>query len=320
MTRAGVRLVAMAAGLGTKPEGSSAGSTKRALALVGLFELMQHTRGRPQTRIGLIDGPVATDHPDLATQTLEYAPRASTACCHQSEGSGCEHGTFIAGILCASRSAAAPGICSDCTLLLHPVFTEPAFPGSGLPSASPSAIVDAIIDCVEAGVHVINLSVAEVYPPFADDPQLCAALDFAAHRGVLVVAAAGNQGVVSGSPIARHPWVIPVVPCTLDGLPLAQSNLSGTIAKRGLTAPGVGIASLAVGARPVELAGSSVAAPLVTGTIGLLLSEFSGVPAGEIRYALTTSPDKRRHALVPPLLDAWRAFQYLTTLYPRRAP
>jgi subtilisin family serine protease len=304
-------VVVMAVGAGDRLEEPSTGSTRRALALVGLLEVMQRTRGRPEKRIGLIDGPVATDHPDLVTQILEYTPRASRAWCQQSEGSGCEHGTFIAGILCASRSADAPGICADCTLLLHPVFTEPTFPESASPTAPPSKIVDAIVDCVEAGAHVINLSVAEIHPPFGDDPELSEVLDFAAHRGVLVVAAAGNQAMIAGSPIVRHPWVIPVVPCTLDGLPLAQTNLSASIAKRGLRAPGVGTTSVSLRAQPTELSGSSVAAPFVTGAIGLLLSEFPRISAGEIRFALTSDPNNRRRALVPPLLDAWAAFQYL---------
>jgi subtilisin family serine protease len=299
--------------LPTSSEMSFTDSTEQALALVGLSELIKRSRGRPEIRIGLIDGPVTIDHPGLATQRLECVATASPAQCYQSEGYGPAHGTFVAGILCASRNSSAPGICSDCTLLIHPVFAERAIPGpqSQPPSAPPSVIVTAIIDCVEAGASVINLSLAETHPPFGEDRELSDALDLAARRGVFVVAAAGNQASLAGSPIARHPWVIPVVPCNLDGLALKESNLSSSIAKRGLSAPGTGITSLTVGAEPAQLIGSSIAAPLVTGAIGLLLSEFPDIPAAAIRFALTGNRHTQRRGLVPPLLDAWTAFQHL---------
>ena len=38
-------------------------------------------------------------------------------------------------------------------------------------------------------------------------------MNHAAHRGVITVAAAGNQGTVGSSAITRHPWVIPVAAC-----------------------------------------------------------------------------------------------------------
>lgn len=31
---------------------------------------MERTRGRPEIRIGLIDGPVAVNHPDLVTENI----------------------------------------------------------------------------------------------------------------------------------------------------------------------------------------------------------------------------------------------------------
>ena len=299
-----------------RPDTSRVDSTERALELVGLLKLMRRTRGRPEVRIGLIDGPVAIDHDDFGAQAFDYAPGAPRALCVQRAGNSCEHGTFIAGILSANRQALAPGICADCTLVLHPVLTQPALPSTGPMTASASTVANAVINCVEAGVHVINLSVAEVHPPFVDDPHLGAALDYAAQHGVLVVAAAGNQGAVSGSSIVRHPWVIPVLPCTIDGLPLTQSNLGGSIARRGLMAPGIGIVGTTVGSQPAHMAGSSIAAPLVTGTIGLLLSQLPRVPAGEIRFAVAAGLGKRRKTLIPPLLDAWSTFQYLAALYP----
>ena len=59
-----------------------------------------------------------------------------------------------------------------------------------------------------------------------------------------MVAAAGNQGTVGSSVITRHPWVIPVIACDLQGRPTTESNLGSSIGRRGLAAPGENIASL----------------------------------------------------------------------------
>ena len=57
--------------------------------------------------------------------------------------------------------------------------------------------------------------------------QIDQALELAARRGVIVVAAAGNQGMLGSSAITRHRWVIPVVPCDRHVQVLALSNLGG---------------------------------------------------------------------------------------------
>lgn len=78
------------------------------LDLVRLTPLMQRTRGRPDISIGLIDGPVALDHPDLAGQPIRPANQSASAACSRASSVACMHGTFVAGILSARRGS-APG-------------------------------------------------------------------------------------------------------------------------------------------------------------------------------------------------------------------
>ena len=106
-------------------------------------------------------------------------------------------------------------------------------------------------------------------------------------RGVIVVAAAGNQGTLGSSAITRHPWVIPVVACDLRGRPTNESNLGSSIGRRGLGAPGDGITSLGAEGQPVTFGGTSVAVPFVTGAIALLWSEFPAASAAQIKLAVT---------------------------------
>ncbi|MCK6470079.1 MAG: S8 family serine peptidase, partial [Candidatus Brocadia sinica] len=130
------------------------------LDLVKLTTLMGLTSGRPEVKIGLIDGPVAMNHPELASQHIREIPGSGSGACTQANSMACLHGTFVAGILSAKRNSSAPAICPDCSLLIRPVFTETTVENTQIPSATPKELAAAIIECVEAGARVINLSLA----------------------------------------------------------------------------------------------------------------------------------------------------------------
>ena len=75
-----------------------------------------------------------------------------------------------------------------------------------MPSARPEELAQAIVDCLEAGARILNLSAALAEPSTGGQRELEGALDRAVRRGVIVVAAAGNQGTLGSSVITRHPW------------------------------------------------------------------------------------------------------------------
>jgi subtilisin family serine protease len=158
---------------------------------------------------------------------------------------------------------------------------------------------------------VINVSSALVAPVSSGQREVVEALDYALRRGVLVVVAAGNQGTLGSSVITRHPWVIPVVAYDLRGRPMDQSNFGNSIGRRGLGAPGDGITSLGAKGTPLTVGGTSAATPFVTGTIALLWSVFPAATATEIRYAVIQASAPRRPTVVPPLLNAWRAYHMM---------
>ena len=205
------------------------------LDLVKLTALMERTSGSPEVKIGLIDGPVVTQHPDLAGEHLREIPGSNGATCTQANSTACLHGTFVAGILSAKRNSPAPAICPNCTLLVRPIFAEATSGREHMPSATPKELAAAIIECIDAGARVINLSLALAQPSTKGEQSLEEALNQAVRRGVIVVAAAGNQGTLGSSAITRHPWVIPVVACDLRGRPMNESNLGSSIGRRGLT-------------------------------------------------------------------------------------
>jgi subtilisin family serine protease len=288
-------------------------NTMYPLQLVMLPPLMAITGGSEEIIIGLVDGPVATGHPGLAGARLRQLASAQNPLCSLVTSAACRHGTFVAGMLCASRQFLPSAIAPRCTLMTRPIFSASGNDVDGVPNAEPDALAGAITDCIRAGASVLNLSVSLADSSRSADDALSQALNYAASAGVLVVAAAGNDGTIYSSVITRHPWVIPVTACGRSSTPLGTSNLGPSLGRRGLLAPGDRITGLGPNGEPMRLSGTSFAVPFVTGSIALLWSVFPEASAAEVRMAIA-SPTVRRTAIVPPMLDATAAYQRLAAI------
>lgn len=280
-------------------QGAELGEHGEILRLIGLDALMAESAGRPEITVGLVDGPVRMDHPSLETGSLRsLGPGPSDAC--SGRGPACDHGTFIAGILAAKRSFDAPGVCPGCTVMIRPIFADGA---PGLPGATATELAAAIVACVDGGARIINLSVAVRHAAGRGRQELTAALDHAAKREVVIVAAAGNDGAVAGSAVTLHPWVLPVIAYDRRGGLLGYSNLTRSIGQRGVGAPGDPLLGLGVeGARRTP-GGTSAAAAFVTGAAALLWSLSPRASGSALRQALGPAAGARV-ALVPRLFDA----------------
>jgi subtilisin family serine protease len=288
-------------------------NTMDPLQRVMLAPLMALTAGSAQVVIGLIDGPVAKDHPGFAgASVLEFAATPSEVCSLVSSAA-CRHGTAVAGMLCASRQFLLSAICPGCTLLVRQIFSASGNETGGVPNAEPEALAGAISDCIGAGASVLNLSVSLGDASRSAADTLSEALNYAARRDVLVVAAAGNDGTIYSSAITRHPWVIPVTACGRADVPLGTSNLSSSVGRRGLLAPGERITSLGPNGQLMSLSGTSFAVPFVTGSIALLWTVFPDASAAEVRVAIVPQTSHRA-AIVPPMLNATAAYQRLAAI------
>ncbi len=294
------------------------------LDLVKLRDLMNLTSGRSEVTVGLIDGPIVTDLPYLASENIRDVTGGLSGTCVSTSSAACAHGTLVASILFARRGSGAPGICPSCTLLLRPIFAEEKAnqhalndPAQPLPSSTPDELAEAIFDCVTHGARLINLSAALVQPVSNGERKLEESLVFAAKHGVIVVVAAGNQGAVGSSVIIRHPWVIPVAACNSLGRPLNYSNFGRSVGQRGLTAPGEDIPSFGPDGKLMTFGGTSAAAPFVTGAIALLWSEFPTATASEVIFSVTQAYTPRR-TIVPPLLDGVASYELIKKNLRRR--
>jgi subtilisin family serine protease len=281
----------------------------RPLDLVRLTALMERTHGRPEIAVALVDGPVSRRVDAIPHGRIRETPGTQVPSCGTPAGAVCTHGTFVASILAANRGAGAPGICPGCEFMARPIFFDRPADEYTMPSAAPGALAVAIADCVSAGARILNLSLAVRQASAPEERELVLALDGAAARGVLVIAASGNHGIVGSNVITGHPWVVPVVACDLGGHTLEISNLGNSIGR--LSAPGQGVIGFDAEGKRVTSVGTSVAAPFVTGAAALLWSEFPLASAAEIKLALTRRRGTVRRSVVPPLLDAWGAYEVM---------
>lgn len=64
-----------------------------ALRIIKLAALMERTSGSPDVKIGLIDGPVMTRHPDLVKERLHEVPGHHGGRCTRADSAACLHGT-----------------------------------------------------------------------------------------------------------------------------------------------------------------------------------------------------------------------------------
>ena len=287
-----------------------AGNHEAVLGLISAKFLWEKFEGAREIFISILDGPV-----DATRWQQTTGDPASAGGEPNPERVNADHGTFICGILMGDRKSGSLGLCPDCTFNIVPAL-QPAHGGNNDVSmtTSPERLGEEITKAVDAGSHLINISLG--LAPSANESlwQLSSALDYALSQGTVVVAAAGNQLSVGSSPLTRHPAVIPVAACKLSGSLWATSTLGASIGARGLRAPGAGIWSSNPGGGLTDnLTGTSVAAAVVTGALGLLWSEFPEVTGQDFRVAVHQAHSYRR-SVTPPLLDVAAVYSILTTL------
>ncbi len=199
------------------------------------------------------------------------------------------HGTHVAGIAAAvgGNAKGIVGVAPKAQIIPVQVLGSN---GSG----SLWNVVQGIVYAARVGANIINLSLGASYLDTYSTRLLQAAVDFAASRGTIIVAAAGNSNssVNYFSP-ANLNNVIAVGATDPNDKKAVFSNYGS---KLFLTAPGVDILSLgtkgsAIGAYVSEnyyrASGTSMAAPYVSGAIALLLSKYPYASLSDIRSLLS---------------------------------
>lgn len=187
------------------------------------------------------------------------------------------HGTHVAGIIAASGQMT--GVAPGASLMAYKVLDSS---GSGYSSDVVSAIGKAVSD----GADIINISLGTM-----DDTPLTTAAENAVSAGVIVCAAAGNEGPTIrtiNSP-GDGPNVISVAACEKSLAIWYGSSRGPTstgLSKPDITAPGKSIRSTYRGSTYAYLTGTSMACPHVTGVCALILQAGPSLDPAGVRKRL----------------------------------
>ncbi len=208
-------------------------------------------------RVAILDSAPQTSHRDLGP--IEMAPVDGGP----SAGTPGAHGTLVTGLVYAieGNGFGIAGLAPDVELVAVPVCTPM---GATANDTCPLFIVLRGLDVAwEQQAAIVNLSI--VGP---DNPLLARGTERLDELGVLVVAAAGNEGTSDPRYPAAYPAVIGVGAEDREGRLFDRSN-RGPSAE--LSAPGVEILSTVPGDAFAFGSGTSFAAAHVTGSLAILL-------------------------------------------------
>ena len=199
------------------------------------------------------------------------------------------HGTHVAGIIGAAvdNGVGVAGIAWNCTLM--PIR------GAGVEGIRDDRSAAAIIYAVDNGARVINMSWGGRERSFV----LRDIVDYAYARGVLMVAASGNESADESIFPAGYRKVISVATTQQHKQRFYQSNFGASI---DIGAPGNVILSTHINNRYRPLSGTSMATAHVSGVAALIISKRPSLTHEEVRQILLSTTDPITES--PELVDA----------------
>ena len=227
--------------------------------------------GSSQVVIGILDTGVDPSQPDLRGKLVAGYDYVNN---DQDPSDDNGHGTAVAGVVAANSDnvIGVAGYCWACRQMPVKVLGAD---GTGFASG----LAQGIIWATDHGARVINASLGSP----VDDLTLAAAAQYAWLHGVLVVAAAGNEGSPSPDYPAVLPNVLSVSASDQNDRLYGFSNSGARVA-----APGEN-STTGLGGTYVSFLGTSSAAPVVSGIAALAFSLVPGVTPGQVEQAIEAS-------------------------------
>jgi subtilisin family serine protease len=193
-----------------------------ALEIPGLKRLWTETPGDPRICVAVLDGPVDLAHQAFKGANLTQIEALTAA----SDGPAAQHGTHVASLIFGQHDSPIAGISPSCRGLLIPIFSQ--ITGGSPAQCSQVDLARAILQAVDAGANIINVSGGQYTSSGTAHPILADVVQRCAREGVLIFAAAGNQGCDCMHIPGALPSVLAVGAMNAAGEPLQFSNWGST--------------------------------------------------------------------------------------------
>lgn len=245
------------------------------LKQIGAPKAWETVREQTALTIAIIDTGVDLDHPDLKANLV---PGANLVDPNKSPDDDNGHGTSVAGVIAAvgNNGAGISGI-----LWKAKIMPIKALDSRG--DGTEQELGEAILYAVRKGASIVVLSVGlHRYSPYMLD-----IVQYAESKGVLLVAAAGNEGMLQGAKAAvKYPAAYPTV------LAVGGVKSNNTVDPRSnpgteldLVAPW-NVYTTAIGGLYQKEEGTSLAAPQVAAAAALVWARNKNMKPNQIRELL----------------------------------
>lgn len=179
------------------------------------------------------------------------------------EGGSRGHGTAVASVI-AGAHPLVPGVAPAADLLSIRVADDRGISDS-------FQLAKGIHAALESGADLINISMGSQ----GNSGIVQRAVEAANAQGVLIIAAAGNNGTDRVTYPAANEGVIAVGAVDATGSHLAFSNTGQQI---DIAAPGLGVNAAWSDGSAARVTGTSFSAPVITGTIAAVMTEAGSSP------------------------------------------
>ena len=230
--------------------------------------LWRETKGDPDIKIAILDGTVDIFHPAFEGAKLKLIETLQSGQ-YESQHESKEHGTHVAGIILGQHKNKFWGLAPDCLGLLLPIFPESE---GRIAPCSQLDLSRAIIQAMEAGANVINISGGQFSPSGQSDIFLKRAIEECVQNNVLVVAAAGNDGQNIHHIPASLPDVLAVGAMDSNDKAMEFSNWGELYRDHGILALGEKIPGPKPRREMTYRSGTSFATAIISGITALFLS------------------------------------------------
>lgn len=252
-----------------------------ALDMMSINQAWLFTEGSLDVTIAIIDSGIDINHEEFIGRlsTISYNSRTEqVGLSYVIDTNG--HGTSVAGVIGALKDngKGIMGIVQNSKLLIIKANKEddPAtIEEDESKSFNDAAIIEGIYYAADHGADVINMSFGGTYA----NPLTRHAIEYARDKGIILVAASGNDGTDELVYPASFEDVISVSAVEDDTLIASYSNYGTEI---DIAAPGTAIATTLLNNAYGYASGTSLAAPQVTGVIALLISQFPNESRNQI--------------------------------------
>jgi subtilisin family serine protease len=285
------------------------------LSAIHLKQGWKYTKGSSNVKVAIVDDGIQANHPMFKGRIVD-AYNVFTQNDRLSIGDG--HGTHTAGLAVGSAefySKGASGVAPNCKLMPIQVFDNNLCPLS--------ALIAGIMYAIHHGADVVNISIGPSFPglnvlPVEQQDQIAQTqfgnvailwarvCKLAATKKCILVFAAGNDDILTSIP-PENRNASSIVVTAIDKR-MYPTNFTNYGPCSDISAPGKNIYSAFPQSKFQSCDGTSMAAPIVTGTIALMKSIKKNLTIEQARNVLySTGQDV--YGWIPPMVLVDKALE-----------